>query len=131
MKLKKTHPLLEMAKRKISREELVEIRKREQARKELEQGLMRTIKEEEYEREFNARKMKGANPWIIGLIKFFTIFLFLEMIVYILSGIIPFFSVLGPLWHVITIGFGIMAVVVQEHIFNNFIENILRKLGYL
>ena len=120
-----------MTKRKISREELVEIRKREMARKEMESELARHVKSEEYLRDSNERKTKDANPFVVGLIKFVVAMICIEAFVFTFGFFIPTLKFFYAYGHVMIILMSLIPVVMPENKLNRIFEGILRKLGYL
>ena len=111
-----------MAKQKISREELVEIRKREMARKEMEQSILHMTKMEEDEQRFTEMKFKDKNPVIIFIVRFLYTFIILQALVWGVGVFMPFVKSLNPydqyfIWLV-----SLMAGVLNEKTINNILS---------
>ncbi len=108
-----------MAKQKITREELIEIRKKELARKEMEQNIRHWTRMEEDEQRYTDMKFRDKNPWFVFLIRFGYVFIILQAIVFALGVFLPFVRALSPFDQIFIWTFSLLAGILDEKNFNH------------
>jgi uncharacterized membrane protein len=111
-----------MAKQKITREELVEIRKREMARKEMEQNIRHWTKMEEEEQRYTEMKFRDKNPVIVFLIRFGYVFIILQAIVWAIGIFLPFVKILAPYTQIFIWMISLLAGILNEKNFNHLLS---------
>ena len=111
-----------MAKQKITREELVEIRKREMARKEMEQNIRHWTKMEEDENRFIDMKFKDKNPVIIFFVRFLFTLIVLQAIVWALGVVLPFVKTLYPYDQIFMWTVSLLAGILNDKTINNILS---------